>query len=60
MYTARGKNSTKKCNRLDCSDQRDTIFKENPDGKWNKVSSYLRARLHPAKLPTCEKESNKR
>ena len=30
-------------------------IKEKPDAKWNKVSVDLRARSHPAKLPTCEK-----
>jgi hypothetical protein len=34
-------------------------MKEKPDAKWNKVSSDLRARPHPAELPACEKESKK-
>ena len=32
---------------------------EKPDAKWNKGSGDLRARPHPAKLPTCEKELKK-
>ena len=36
--------------------QEDTQIKEKPDTKWNKESSDLRARLHPAKFPICGKE----
>jgi len=35
------------------------MFTEELDSKWNKGSGDLRARPHPAKLPTCEKESKK-
>lgn len=34
--------------------QRNKKFKEKPDAKWNKETQ---ARLHLAKLPTCEKKS---
>ena len=32
---------------------------EKPDAHWNKGSGDLTARLHPAKLLTCEKELKK-
>lgn len=32
---------------------------EDPDAKWNKESGNFRARPHPARLPTCEKELKK-
>jgi hypothetical protein len=31
-------------------------FKKNPDVEWNTGSGDLRARPHPARLSTCEKE----
>ena len=34
-------------------------FEERPGLKWNKGNRALRARLHSAKLPACEKESKK-
>ena len=39
--------------------QRHKRFKEKPNAKWNKGDGDLRARPHPAKLPTCEKELKK-
>lgn len=35
------------------------MFKEHPDAKQNKEHGDLRARLHPAQLPSCEKELKK-
>jgi hypothetical protein len=32
------------------------MIKEKPDSKWNKGSRDLRARSHPDKLSTCERE----
>jgi len=34
-------------------------IKEKPGAKWNKGSGDLRARSHPAKLPTCGKQLKK-
>jgi len=31
-------------------------MKEKPDVKWNKGNGDPRARSHPGKFPTCEKE----
>jgi hypothetical protein len=41
--------STRKCKQI----------KKKSSDKWNKESGDLRARSHPAKLPTCEKELKK-
>lgn len=35
-------------------------FKEKPDAKWDKGSGKFRARHHPAKFPSCRKESKER
>jgi hypothetical protein len=48
--------NTGKCNDGDKPSAQDDKFKENPEVKWNKGSSDLRARPHPAKLPSCEEK----
>ena len=59
MHSFRRKRAPKKYNGLKSSDQGNKKFNEKPDAKWNKGSGDLRARPHPAKLPTCEKELKK-
>jgi hypothetical protein len=39
--------------------QGNKLTKVKPDVKWKKGSGDLRAGLHPAKSPTCEKELKK-
>lgn len=50
------KGSTRKYNGAKSSAQGDKRFKEKPDAKWNKGSDNFRARLHPDKPLTSEKE----
>lgn len=49
------KRSARQCNGVRSLHHRGIKFKENPDAKQNK-DSHLRARFHPVKFPTCEKE----
>ena len=50
------KRSTRKYNGAQSCVQGD----KKPDAKWNKGNGDLSARLHPAKLPTCEKKGLKK
>ena len=50
------KRGTRKWNGAKSCVQGDDHIKEKSDAKWNKGSGDFRARSHPAKLPTCEKE----
>lgn len=51
--------STRKCNGAESSAQADEDFKEKLDAKWDKGSSDPWEILHPAKLPTYERELKK-
>lgn len=48
-----------KCNGTKFCSQGDTKFKQISDGKGEKENGDLRARLHAAKLSSCEKELKK-
>lgn len=51
--------STRNCNGAESSTQADEDFKEKLDAKWDKGSSDPWEILHPAKLPTYERELKK-
>jgi hypothetical protein len=51
-----GKRSSRKCNGVEPSAQRDTVVDGKPDAKENKGRGVLKVRAHPAKLPAHEGE----